>query len=311
MRVHAERPSVHHLRSVWRSRRHREERQALLRGGLGEGRPAVPRRLRGSAGRQGGQRHRRRLHPRQDPRHREGSRDGGDAAPTSTIPIAAKRRRSTPTTSRPSTATTSRWSMCAPRRSSGSRRTASARARREYHVGHHRVCHRLRRHDRPDAADGHPGPRRALAARGMGGRAAHLSRPADRRASRTCSPSPAPAVRPCWATCRWRSSSTPTGSRDCIAHMREHGLERIEASRKRWTTGCEKVNDAAERDAAAAWRRIPGTSARTCRASRACSCPMPAGWRATGICERSRRRTTGIRPPRLSAVVSSGEFSGP
>ena len=117
----AERPSVPHRRAQG-LRRERRGAAGDLRGGVGEGRAAVPRQLPRHAARQGGERHGGRIHQAQDPRDRQGSEDRGRRLRISIIPMPPSARRSTPTISRPSTATTSRWSTCAPIRSSASRR---------------------------------------------------------------------------------------------------------------------------------------------------------------------------------------------
>ena len=116
---------------------------------------------------------------------------------------------------------------------------------RRVRAGHHRLRHRLRRHDRPAAAHGHPRPRRAAAARSLGGRAAHLSRACRSPASPTCSPSPGPGSPRCCATCRWRSSSTssgsPTASPTC-ASTASSASRRRPRRRDKWG---EQVNEAA------------------------------------------------------------------
>src|SRR6478672_330565 len=64
--------------------------------------------------------------------------------------------------------------------------------------------------------------------------------------SRTCSRSRAPAAPLCCATCRWRSSSTHWIA-DCIEHMREKGLEHIEARPESMDKWVAEVNEAAHR----------------------------------------------------------------
>jgi cation diffusion facilitator CzcD-associated flavoprotein CzcO len=78
---------------------------------------------------------------------------------------------------------------------------------------------------------------------------------------------------------------------DCIAHMRAHGLERIEATPEAVTKWVEQVNTAASATllplATSSWylgANIP--------ASPACSCPMLAGWSATEISVPMSRRIT-------------------
>ena len=111
----------------WPSRPRRGEREyekRWQRGGLG---------LRGDLPRHpdqpGRQRHRRRVLPREDPRHRARSRAGRAAHAARRIRSAPSGSASTPTTTRPSTATTSPWWTCARRPSRRSRPTACARRR--------------------------------------------------------------------------------------------------------------------------------------------------------------------------------------
>ena len=84
---------------------------------------------------------------------------------------------STPATSRRSTATTSRSSTCATTPIDEITPTGLRTADAEYELDVHRLRHRLRRDDRRAAAHRHPRPRRRRAARGVGGRPAHLPRP--------------------------------------------------------------------------------------------------------------------------------------
>ena len=71
-------------------------------------------------------------------------------------------------------------------------------------TGRDHLRHRLRRHDRGAQPDRHPRARRRVAARRVGRRTPHAARPADGRASPTCSRSPAPAARRCSPT--WSSA---------------------------------------------------------------------------------------------------------
>ena len=104
------------------------------------------------------------------------------------------------------------------RRDHPDRRAAAGRDR--VRARRHRLRHRLRRNDRPSHPHRHSGPRRPAAARQVGARAAHLPRPDQSRASRTCSPSPAPRARRCCPTCRCPSSSTSISIAD---HRRAAG----------------------------------------------------------------------------------------
>ena len=149
-----------------------------LRGGLGNGRPAVPRRLPRPAGRQGGQRHGRRLHQEQDPPDREGPGDGGEAGrhrPPLCRQAAADRHR----LFRDLQPRQRRAGRRARRPDRGDHADRHPHAqRRRISARHHRLRHRLRRHDRPAAAHGHPRPRRTPAGRGLEGGPAQLPGPA-------------------------------------------------------------------------------------------------------------------------------------
>ena len=132
-----------------------------LPGRLGRRQPGRPdRRLQRHPVRQGGQRHRRRVHPRQDPRRRQRPRGRRDAVPARTTRSARSGRASTRATTRRSTGRTSTSSTCARRRSPRSRRRASARPPASDRVRRHRVRHRLRRHDRLARRRGRAGRRR-------------------------------------------------------------------------------------------------------------------------------------------------------
>ncbi len=93
-----------------------------LRAVVGDRRPAVPRRVPGPAGQQGGERHGGRVPEGQDPRRSSRTARRPTSWRRSTTPTRPSARRSTPTISRPSTATTSPWSTCGPTPSSASRR---------------------------------------------------------------------------------------------------------------------------------------------------------------------------------------------
>ena len=91
---------------------------------------------------------------------------------------------------------------------------------------------------------------------------------------------------------------------DCIAHMREHGIDRCEAAAEPAEKWGEHVNAAAH--ATLLPLATPGISAPTFPASRACSCLTPAAWLAT-----APSATTSLpRATRASSCVP-GAAAGP
>ena len=237
MQCHAERPSLPHRGPLGlATSRRRSGRRCTS--GLGEGRAAIPRHLPRPADRQGGERHRGRLHRAQDPRDREGPGDRGDAGrhrPSLRGQAPADRHRL--------------LRDLQPRQRRAGRR---ARMRRSSAITPRRHPHARRRsialdiivfatgfdaHDRPAAAHGHPRPRRRCRCARPGRRGRAPISACRWRASRTCSPSPGPAAPPCSATCRSRSSSmssgSPTASRTCARMACSASSRR----RRRWTDG--------------------------------------------------------------------------
>ena len=80
---------------------------------------------------------------------------------------------------------------------------------------------------------------------------------------------------------------------DCIAHMRERGLERIEATPGAADRWVEHVNEAADATLLPQAAQLLVSRRERARASRASSCPTPAAWRATAAsATTSRRRAT-------------------
>ena len=79
---------------------------------------------------------------------------------------------------------------------------------------------------------------------------------------------------------------------DCIAHLREHGLDAHRGRRARREDGWVAARQRGRPTRRSTRRRTPGTSARTSPASRGCSCPMSAaaasiGRSATRWCDRT------------------------
>ena len=111
---------------------------------------------------------------------------------------------------------------------------------------HHRIRDRLRCHDRPDAAHGYRRARRPDVGRGLGRGTAQLPRPAGRGLSQPVHDHRSRQSRPCCATCRWRSSSTWSGSPTASPICASAALRASRLVRNRWITGCRQVNEAAE-----------------------------------------------------------------
>ena len=239
-----------------------------------------------------GQRHAGRLRARQDPRDRPRPGHGRGALPAA-LPVGAKRicldtdyyeTFNRPTTSRLVDLRETPIESLTP--TGHPHHGARVRARRD------RLRHRLRRDDRRAPARRHPRPGRAVAARRLGGGPAHVPGAGVSPASRTCSPSPGRAARRCSATWSSRSSSTSTGSATASCVPARSGTSTtIEADRR----GPGRVGRARQRGGrphAHARRPRPGTWARTCRASRGCSCRTSAGSAATGRSAKRWRPTT-------------------
>ena len=200
------------------------------------------------------------------------------------IPMRPSAHRSTPTISRPINRDNVYPGRCDGRHpSSGSRQLGhSHRPKADYPLGRHRLRDRLRCDDRPDAADGYPRARTEnRAGGGMGSRPPQLSRPAGRRLSRTCSPSPAPAARLSCATCRSRSSSTPIGSPTASTTCAPTGWTGSRARPEAVDDWVAEVNEVAGRTllplAKHSWYL-----GRTFPANQGFSCPTPAEWCVTG-----------------------------
>ena len=141
--------------------------RARVPGALGPGRARLHRLVRRSAGRPGGQRHRGRVHPRQDRGDRARPAGGGRRCCRARS-SAASGCASTPATTRPSTGRTSRWSTSAGRRSRRSRPAACRVAGQRLRGRCAGARDRLRCDDRGAAADRHPGRRRACRSRASG-----------------------------------------------------------------------------------------------------------------------------------------------
>ena len=147
--------------------------------------------------------------------------------------------------------------------------------RRRVRARHHRVRHRLRRHDRHVQPDRHPGPRRRkLKDKWAHGPLTYLG-VAERRL-----PEPVHDHRPglavgASATCRCRSSSTSSGSATPSSTCAADGLETMEADQDAETEWVAHVNEIAAQTMfmlADSWylgANIPGKPR--------CSCPTPGG----------------------------------
>ncbi|HEY0425333.1 MAG TPA: NAD(P)/FAD-dependent oxidoreductase [Rhodopila sp.] len=101
------------------------------------------------------------------------------------------------------------------------------------------------------------------------------------RVFRTCLRSPVRAARRCCATCRWRSSSTQTGSPIASRTCARTGWSGSKLDPRRWTSGSRRSMTSPARRCCR-WRSIPGISAPIFRASPRFSCRMQGEWFATG-----------------------------
>ena len=251
---------------------------ARVRAALAARRPVVPRRLQGPDGRPGGQRHGRRVRARQDPRARcDDPRLAELLAPKNTI--GCKRLCIDigyyETFNRPNVTLVdvSESGIEAITRQGVQGAGPGIRGRR------HRVRHRLRRHDRGAAEDRHPRPRRPGAAREVARGAAHVSGAGHGRL-------PQPVH-------RHRSRQSLGADQHAAHHRAARRLDRRHlglsarprprphrgrASRPRRTGSPTSASWPAARCATPA---APGIWASTSPASRACSCPTSAAFRAT------------------------------
>ena len=140
-----------------------------------------------SADRQGGERHRGGFHSRQDPRDREGSGDGRQAVrlrPSLRGQAPADRHRLLRDL-QPRQRRAGRRARCAYRADHAARHS---HARCRVSAGHHRLRHRLRRHDRLAVAHGYSRARWAAAWRRHGRRDRATISACRSRAFRICSP---------------------------------------------------------------------------------------------------------------------------
>ena len=226
----------------------------------------------------------------QDPRDRPRPRRRRVARARRTTRSAPSACASTPTTTRPTTATTSRSSTCADAdrgiTPTGMRTTdARVRGRRD------RVRHRLRRDDRRAAGDRHPRPRRRVAARTRGPTARAPTSASWSPASRTSSRSPGPGSPSVLSNMIVSIEQHVDWIADCIAYLREHGLDRIEATAEaRGRVGGARQRGRRTRRSTRG--PTPGTWARTSPASRASSCPTSAASGPTGRVRRRRAPAT-------------------
>ena len=95
---------------------------------------------------------------------------------------------------------------------------------------------------------------------------------------------------------------------DCIDYVKARGLSRIEATSEAQEAWVDHVNMIAERDRLSA-RATRGTSARTCPASRACSCPCSASRRTSN--DATPLRPTVTRALRWREREEAYGMSGP
>ena len=182
------RPALSTRSSARRSTVSDEERRAIYEDGLGAGRLQVPLRLvQRHRRRPPGQRHGVGVHPLQDPRHREGPRgrrEAGARRPPVHVQAGPDRHRL--------------LRHLQPRQRDAGRHPPRADRRRSPRPGirtedgevrprHHRVRHRLRRHDRHLQPDRHPGPGRREAEGQVGRRARRPTSACRRPGSPTCS----------------------------------------------------------------------------------------------------------------------------
>ena len=274
-------------------------RRATSAGGLDHGRL-----LHRHHDRPDGQRARRRVRPRQDPRARRGSGRSPRCSCRARTRSAPSGRASTPTTTRRSTEDhVSLVDLQADADRGDRRRAACARATRTYEV------------DAIVFATGFDAMTGALIAidiRGRdgaalrdqwAGRPAHLPRHRRRRL-----PEPVPRHRPgqpvgAQQHGRVRSSSTSTGSPTRSRTSTARSCGRIEPTEEAQDAWVAHVGEIARRDALAAGA-TRGTWARTSPASRACSCPTSAAWArtASGATRSRPRATRASRWPEASAA---------
>ena len=210
-----------------------------------------------------------------------------DAVPTWITPMRGSARRSTRITSRRSTATTSTLvDLRADADRARSPRLASRRADAEYELdiivfatGFDAMTGPLLQASTSAAATAWP-----LAETWAGRPRNHLGLRSP--ASRTCSRSRARAARPCLCNMPVAIEQHVEWIAECIAHMRENGID----SHRGGGRSGGQVGRACQRgrrmQPCCRTRSIPGTSAPTSPASRACSCRMPAAWRTIAtICD--------------------------
>ena len=111
---------------------------------------------------------------------------------------------------------------------------------------------------------------------------AHLSRPAGRGLPEPVHRSPGPGSPSVLSNMPVAIEQHVEWITDCIAHMRERGLERIEPTADGGgRLGAARSTRPPTQTLLPHAPSTPGISAPTCRASRACSCPTPAAWRPT------------------------------
>ena len=249
------------------------------RGGIG----ALSRPVHRPAHERRGERHRRRVRARARSARSCTTRPSPSCCARRTTIGMQAHSASTSATSRPTTATNVDAGRRPPLADRGDHcRTASRTAEARVRARRDRVRDRLRRHDRARCSTSTSAARDGRALRDKWARrAAHVPRPGDRGLPEPVHDHRARAARRCSATWSLSIEQHVDWIADCLAYLRTSGLDAHRGDgRGRGRLGRSTSTSSPTRRSTP-WR-TRGTSARTSRASRGCSCRTSAVAGATG-----------------------------